>query len=624
MTKEDLIKYKKKINALSNDEVAKRNLYLKGLHTGKYEGPMIGLATIDRPWLKYYSDEAIDTEIPTVSAYQYLLNCNKNNMNKYALNYFGRKFTFKELIENIAKTEKALRKLGVEKGDIVSVSLPNMPEAVYLYYALSKMGAIANMIDPRTSIDGFKEYLEEVDSKLLIVIDILKERLDRIVKGTKTEKIVIVSPSDSLPLGLKLGYKAKKFIENNKSKMQTKCSTIKWNEFLNVGKDYQIFDDEEYVSNTPSLIVHTGGTTGIPKGVLLSNENINAVAFQSMNFPTDLQSNHRWLDIMPPFIAYGIGSGLHFPLCNGMETVLIPQFDPKELDKLVLKYKPNHIAGAPTHWNYFIKSKRLKNKDLSYLITCAVGGDALNIEVEKKANEFLKEHGVNRTIVKGYGMTETNGSIGRTVEECNELGSVGVPFAQSIVGIFDPETDNEMPYGEKGEICMSGPNVMLEYFNNPEQTNIVKKTHEDGTTWIHSGDIGYMNENGNIFVVNRIKRLIIRHDGFKIFPSNIEKIIQSHPDVATAVVVGIPDIYNNQGKLPCAIVLPNDASVDYKKLEEEIYLLCEQKLPEYSQLEMLEFTDKIPYTPIGKIDTFKLEKEMEEKIKIDTKTLKLK
>jgi long-chain acyl-CoA synthetase len=594
----------------------KKDLYLRTIQLVDDKDKMTGIPNIDKPWLKYYSEESILSELPKMSAYEYLKFINRKNINRNALNYFGRKITFKELFENIDITANALLKYGIKNGDIVSLSLPNTPEAVYLFYALSKIGAIANMIDPRSSIKGIEDYLNEVNSNLLIIIDVALPKVVNVKNNTNVKNIISVSPADSLPAVMNLGFHAKSFFENFKNKnAKLPDISVKWKDFFNYGKQ-QIQIEKNYgCSEAPVLIVHTGGTTGTPKGVVLSNENINAMAYQSAQFPTDLKCTHRWLDIMPPFIAYGIGTGLHFPLALGMETILIPAFDPEKFDSLLLKYKPNHISGVPSHWNNIINSKKLKNTDLSFLITCAVGGDSMDKELEKKSNEFLKQHGCKYSIVKGYGMTEVNGSIGRTTNENNPIGSVGIPFAKSNVAICDPETGEELGYNKTGEVCMSGPSVMIGYYNNSEETNKIKKVHSDGKEWIHSGDLGYMTPEGNLFIIDRIKRIIVRHDGFKIFPSMIETTILSHPKVKMCKVVGMPDTSNVQGELPCAyIVVDDEITVDYKKLEEEIYLLCEKSLPEYCLPALIRYKDSLPLTPIGKVDTLKLANEIKQEI----------
>ena len=605
-------------------ESIERDLYLRKLLTGEIQGPLTNKPSIDKPWLKYYTEEAIKFELGSMTVYDYLYECNKNYLDRVALNYFGRKITFKEFFRNIDVTANAFINQGVKKGDIVTISMPNTPEAAYMFYALSKIGAISNMVDPRTSAEGIEEYIEEAESKLLVVIDVAYDKVKNIKQTTKVEDIITVSPADSLPFGLNLGYKAKEFIEHlgtKDKKIIENNDRILWKDFFEKGKtNFSSIAKQETKGSDAVVIVHTGGTTGFPKGVLLSNDNINSVAFQSILTGIDMQREHNWLDIMPPFIAYGVGMGLHLPLTIGMETILIPQFDPKKFDELLIKHKPIHMVGVPSYWGTIINSKKLKNKDLSYIIAPTVGGDAMDVTLEKDSNEFLKNHGCNYKITKGYGMTEVTGGVAGTVEANNEIGSVGIPFVKMTVSIFDPDTGEELGYNKNGEVCITGPNVMLGYFKNEEATKSMLKTHKDGNVWVHSGDIGYMTENGSIFVVGRMKNMIIRYDGFKVFPSLIENVILEHPAVDSCKVVGMSDVEHSQGKLPCAFIILKSEYCYNEELEKEIALLCESKLPEYAQPRGYKFKLEFPLTPIGKINVLELEKEIDSDIKSEMKT----
>ena len=615
------------IGNLKVNEEKLRDLYLRSLALGEIQGPPTGYPTVDKPWLKYYDAEAILYTLPPMTVYEYLLQRNQHHIDQIALNYFHRKITFGELFQNINNVTKAFLEQGIQRGDIVTISMPNTPEAVYMFYALSRIGAIANMVDPRTSAEGIAEYLKEAESKMAVVIDVAYEKIDKIADETKLEKIISVSPSHSLPLPLKMAYRLKDKIEKSKNKPHYQHTPMSWEEFYEIGKKsvrlvkpYRI-NRTVFEPNQPLVIVHTGGTTGIPKGVQLSNENINAVAYQSVLTGIDMQRQHNWLDIMPPFIAYGVGMGLHLPLTIGMETILIPQFDPKKFDLLIDKYRPIHMVGVPSYWGTIIKSKKLKNQDLSYMIAPTVGGDAMDIQLEQDANEFLRQHKCNYPITKGYGMTEVCGGVAGTVVANNEIGSVGIPFTETTIGIFDETTGKELPYYQPGEVCITGPNVMLGYFKNEEATKDIMRTHEDGKVWIHSGDIGYMTENGNLFIVDRIKRLIIRYDGFKIFPSLIEKVIMESGLVKACKVVGMPDIEHSQGKLPCAYIqVPEQTSLSNREIEDQLRVLCDCKLPEYAQPKRFQFISEFSLTPVGKIDTLKLENEIREEVQREQKT----
>lgn len=571
----------------------------------------------EQVWNNYYSKEVLDFKVPSKTIYDCIFDNNKKYQNRAALEYFGRKISYNELFENVTNTAKTLKFIGIKKGDIITICMPTTPETVYLFYALSRIGAIANMIDPRTSEDGIKEYIEEANSKYLFILDSFYSKAERL-EGLNDK--IVISPSDSLPFGTNYIYKSSVLFQKdvNMAKKDVRNKKIlNWNRFIKLGESYEAIIDEPYEKNRPVAIVHTGGTTGKPKGVLISNDALNAVAYQYKLSGMHLIPGHRFMNIMPPFIAYGIGCGIHMPLVIGMTSLCVPSFDPKKLDKLILKLKPNHNAGVPSHWENIINSKRFKNKDLSFWITPAVGGDGMKIKLEEESNEFLQEHNAPNNIIKGYGITEECSLATACINEHNKIGSVGYALPKNMVCIFEPDTDKELDYNEVGEICITGPSLMLEYYNNPEETDKIIKTHSDGRKWIHTQDLGYIDKEGYIFVKGRIKRVIIRHDGFKVFPFIIEKVIMENPAVKDCTVVGAPDVDHVQGFVPEANIILND---DYKNTGMEadiiasIKALCEQKLAEYVVPTYYQIKNEFPLTPIGKVDYRVLEKEVADKI----------
>lgn len=565
---------------------------------------LTGYPSIDKPWLKYYSQEAINAKLPNCTIYDYLYENNKNYQSRTALNYFERKISYGELFENIKKTACALRQNGVDKGSIVTILMPTLPETVYLFYALGKIGAIGNMVDPRTNVEGIRDYIQEVGSELLIIVDVALPKVADILPQTTIKKVLVISPADSLPPILQILYKMK---QGKRPKISGIC--ISWKAFISEGTAYIGTTDTEYERDCPVVIVHTGGTTGKPKGVLLTNENLNASSFQAQISGIDLQREHSWLNIMPPFIAYGVGNGLHLPLSVGMETILIPQFDPKKFDELLLKYRPNHMTGVPSHYGSIINSKRMKNEDLSYVIAPTVGGDSMDINLEQETNRFLQAHKCKYLVTKGYGMTEVAAGVTVCISnDCNRIGSVGIPLTHTTVSIFDMDTGEELTYNQQGEVCMTGPNTMLGYYKNPEATDEIIIRHKDGLDWVHSGDIGYMTEDGMLFIVDRVKRMIVRHDGFKVFPSLIEKSLVGHKAVKACCVVGTPDKEHSQGKLPVAhIVLNQEFAQREEFVRKQLVALCLKELPEYAQPINYVFCESLPLTSIGKVDYRALE-----------------
>ena len=567
------------------------------------EKKVTGYPSIDKPWLKYYTEEAINAKLPECTICEYLWNNNKDHQSNVALNYFDRKITYGEVFSNIEKATNSYSALGLKSGDIVTVCAVTIPETIYSFYGLNRLGVVCNMVDPRTSAEGIREYIKEVDSKIVVTIDVAYPKIVEAIKGTSVEKIVVISPADSLPQPKKFLYKAFKA-----TKIPNDNTHIKWDELIAIGKDEKA-EIVSYKKDTPCVIVHTGGTTGMPKGVMMSNDNMNAAAFQAIIAGFDFKREHSWLNIMPPFIAYGVGNGLHLPLVVGMEVILIPSFNPDEFADLLNKYHPNHMVGVPSHYGNIIRSPKMNNQDLSYVIAPVVGGDAMDISLEIETNKFLDEHNCTYPVCKGYGMSEVAAAVcACSSHECNKIGSVGTPWPKTIMAAFDLNTGEELGYNQEGEICITGPNTMVGYYNNEAETNNVIKQHEDGLMWVHSGDIGYIDEDGFVFVKDRIKRVIIRHDGFKVFPSLIEKTVDTNKNVISNCAVGIADKEHSQGKLPIVFAVLNDGT-DVERTKTELFDLCKKELPEYVQPVDFVFIDKMPLTPIGKVDYRALEKE---------------
>ena len=585
-------------------------------------GLKTGYATLDRPWEKYYSEYVKNFEFPKKTMYQCIYDCNKNHLNRIAMEYFGRKFTYEDLFNGIDNATKALIASGVKKGDIVTIAMPTTPEVVYVLYALSRIGAVANMIDPRTSKEGILDYTNEANSELFITLDACYGKVKDITETTNVKKIISISAGDSLPFNIYCGYKVAEifeYISHKKEKVVDSDTVMKWNSFIEKGNNVN-YIEENMDSSLPVAILHTGGTTGTPKGVLLSNDNFNTIAFQYKLSGMHLLPGHRFLDIMPPFIAYGVGAGLHMPFVVGMTSILVPKFEPEKFAKMIKDLRPNHMAGVPSHWGNVLESKELKNVDLSFLITPAVGGDAMNVKLESKANEFLREHNAPNDIIKGYGITEECSLATACVNEINESGSVGIPLPQNVVAIFDPNTGEELKYNEHGEVCISGPTTMIGYYNNDEATNDMVRVHKDGRRWIHTGDLGYMTENGMLYIDGRMKRMIIRNDGFKVFPFVIEEVIKSHKAVEDCMVVGVKDPNFSQGYLPKAhIILKPEYAVYEALIKEQLIELCKEKLPEYVQPVDYKFRNEFPYTAIGKVDFVALQNEDSD---IENKTIR--
>lgn len=591
MEKEQLLEYKKQLETLNNLQRKYRDLYLKKIQTGEIKGPITGYPSIDKPHLKYFSDEIIKMDIPKMNAYRYMLENNRENKEN-ALNYAYRKISYPKLIQNIEKVADSLYSLGVRKGDVIASLVPNTPEAFYLIYGAAKIGAIIDLIDALSSKEILKGYFKNSKPKFVFALDIMSENAISIKDECGYEKIITISPIQSLPV---LNLKTK-FQKNDDE------SIITWDNFIKFGKSEKS-KWCEYEENMPLAILHTGGTTGIPKGALLSHDNINSLAHQFINSPLDMQKGEKVLNLMPPFASYGLGNGIHVHLCAGMNLILIPTYDPSKIDTQILKYKPNRIACSPAHYEYIKNSPKLKNADLSFLRHPIEGGDTLDEKTEKEVNELFLRNGCKDKIAKGYGLTETCSGVCVCVNnEVNKLKSVGIPMAKNSIAIFDLDNyDVELPYNTEGEIAINSPNNMLGYYNMEDETNKTIKLHSDGKYWLHTGDLGYVDEDGNIFIEGRMRRMIIQFCGLKSNPFEVEEQLIKHPLVKRAIVVGVKDPNHNQGELPVAYVLV-DEDVDQEKLMRELHQMCEENVTYYSVPVDYIFVKEFPRTSIAKVD----------------------
>ncbi len=564
-----------KKKGLNINEDKLRDLYLRDLMIGKLYGPLTGKASKDKPYLKYASEEAIMADYPDEKIYDYLYECNAEHMDDVALEYYGREITYREFFDNIDKFSKSFKAYGVNSGDVVTVGMLTTPESIYTMLALNKIGAIPSMIDPRSSVAGLHKYLEDNNSDLVIATDIFAKNIIDAMADTSTKKLILSSVLASMydevatSESFKDLYALKNMpIFNDK--------VVRLDDFLTKGQEYNGSIESEYMSDRVALIVHSGGTTGFPKAVMMSDKNVIASIYQAELTDLELNRGESWLGIMPPFIIYGASAGTFLPLARGMKLQLYPLFSPEQLPEMLIEHKPVHMTLAPSHFGILINSEKLKDADLSFCVTPTVGGDKMDVELEKASNEWLAAHGCKYKVSKGYGSSESCSGVSMTYnDDWNEIGSVGAIYPKNLASIFKPIEDleeassyEELGYNEIGEVCISGPTVMIGYFGNEKSTNEILREHEDGKLWLHTRDLGYMTEDGKLFVLDRIKRMIINNGGFKILPSYVETVINKHPNVKDCSVIGLPDNEHSQGEVPVAVLELHDNSVQDETIQE--------------------------------------------------------
>ncbi|MBR3446310.1 MAG: acyl--CoA ligase [Oscillospiraceae bacterium] len=532
-------------------------------------------------------------EYPQCSVYDLL----KEKADAYgsapAVEYFGRRFSYTELIGQVGLCARALSAAGVKQGDSVSICLPNIPEAIFLFYAVSKIGAVANMIHPLSAEDEIVRDMELTDSRFIFAVDLIAEKLEKVAARTDITLAVTVSPADSMPLLMKAGYFVKGIKEHT-----PRSNFLHWKEFLAKGLLFGSADLSVHTAaDDTAAILYSGGTTGKPKGIMLTNLNFNALALQSIEACGCLTKGDRMLSVMPVFHGFGLGVCIHTMMISGCTAVILPKFNVKEFGKLVFKYRPNLIAGVPAIYEAMLRSPDFDGKSLDFVKCVISGGDSLAANTKIKLNEMLRSHGCRCTVREGYGLTECVTGSCLTPEGCTIPGTCGLPYPDTLYRIVDPKTGKDVPAGESGEIVLSGPTVMKGYYKEPAETAETLRKDESGRIWLHTGDLGSMDENGYLCFHQRLKRMIVSN-GYNIYPQNIENVISSHEQVAMCAVVGVPD--ELRGQRAKAYVMLRGAC-DEEQIRGELMQLLTQSVAGYAIPKEIVFVSSFPKTLVGKI-----------------------
>ncbi len=564
---------------------------------------MTGFPSIDKPWLKYYSEEAINASLPECTIYEKLINTNKDFPDDIAIRYFTRKITYGELIRNIDRCANALSAIGIETGEIVTIALPSIPEALYLVYGLNKLGAIANMIHPLAGEEEIIHYLNEVDTRVAFLFDKTYDIIKSSLCKTRVKQAIVITAADSLPLGLKVLYTVKA----GRLKLQSDL-LLSWNQFLQLGKGIRSLAVKKDCHSVP-VISHTGGTTGEPKGCMLSDYNYNSEVVQILT-TIHYERQETFLAVLPPFVNYSLVHSMIGVFNAGLVTALVPKYEPLKLAEYIKKYNVKHINSIPAYCEALLQIKDIEKHRFPEFRYLFYGGEAMSNETEAQINAVMAKCGFKHKLQKGLGMTELTGAATKTMDETNEIGSVGIPMPKMNCKIVEIDTTNELKYGHEGEVCISGPSLMLGYYHNDMATNEVIKIHADGLRWIHTGDVGYINEDGVLFLTGRIKRIIMTRgkdsNVTKIFPDRIEKAVCSHPAVEICSVIGVPD--EERINYPKAFVVLKNNTSGTEEQKKEILDACRKLLPDYSVPEEIAFRSELPRTARGKIDYRALEK----------------
>ncbi len=557
---------------------------------------------IDAPWAKYYTKEDLKYKIPNITMYDQIVNSTIKYPNNVAIKYMGKKIKYIDFLKKINICATGFQKLGIKKGDIVTILLPNIPESLISLYALNKLGAIANMTHPLSAEEEIKQTIKSTKSKYLIIYDAQYEKIENFINNTKVRKVIFVSPGDSLnPL--------KGFIYNITQLTKFKHHPINklyinWKTFY-LKACFQKAEPitETFGKNTPAVIIHSGGTSGTPKNVVIQNR---AFIFAAKGEEIDLiqlNEGDSALAIMPNFHGFGLSVLMHTPLALGCSTILVPKFDSKKFDVLFNQTKPTCVLGVPTLFEALTESNNVKNLDLSYLKYVISGGDLLPEHLEDKINKYLKDHNSKAKITQGYGLSEALACVTMAHDHVNKSGSVGIPLAGNYIKIINQNRET-VPYGETGEIVINSKALMMGYLDNEKETNEVLQIHKDGHVWLHTGDLGYMDEDGFLFYKGRIKRMIIT-SGYNVYPSHIEETIEKHPAVLQCTVIGVPHPYKQE--VPKAFVVLKEGFHGFL-IKQELMSYCKKNLAKYMIPSQIVLRKKLPKTKLGKVD-FKMLQE---------------
>lgn len=565
---------------------------------------------INAPWLDFYGTVPKHLEYPELTMFQYLEEIANQYPNLIAYEFMDRPTTFSIMMQEIDDCARALQAIGIKEDDRVTICLPNVPQAVIMFYAVNAVGALANMIHPLSSEGEIEFYLRESNSVAAITMDLFYEKFASINKNYSLNHLIITSVKDKLGLAKKVGYSLTK--GRKVKKVPSGGNVILWNDFLSNGKSIKTISAPTRNANDPAVILYSGGTSGTTKGILLTNLNFNALAMQTAAMGDCLVPGHSMLAILPVFHGFGLGIGIHTILTSGCKCILIPTFNAQTFGKLITKKKPNYIAGVPTLFEALLRNQNLKAKDLNYLEGVFAGGDSLSIELKKKMDQFLHDHGAPVQIREGYGLTECVTASCLTPKDDARIGSIGLPFPDTYFKIVKPSTQEELPFGEIGEICISGPTVMVGYVGNPKETAHTLQSHPDGNTWLHTGDLGTIDQDGFVYYKQRLKRMIIS-SGYSIYPSQLENVIDAHDAVLMSTVIGVDDPYKIQ-KIKAFIVLKPDVKPT-DSIKDSIRIHCEKNIAKYAMPYEFEFRESLPKTLVGKVAYTILEAEEKEKEK---------
>lgn len=564
---------------------------------------------IKKPWLKYYGDSPEFVEIPKKTTYSIIRENAENYPSLPALYYLGSVISYKKFLRQIDRCAAAFKKIGISNGDAVTICAPNIPQTIIAFYALDKIGAVASMLFPLAGEKEVYDCLTISNSKAAVVLDLQYKNFAENMKKTNCGKIILLKVQDYLSKTKKNVLNIYDFFQGKKK--ITAPGVIYWKNFIK--QRGAVEDPYPKTAEDPSIILYSGGTTGKPKGIVYNDFILNAAVTQAMAMlekEDALKPNDAFLAVLPTFHCFGLAIGVHAAMMTAGVSLLVPKPANKYIYQ-AMKYKcPKIVSGVPTLFKLMLESQKIWKLDLSAMKGIFCGGDKIPETLKNKLNIALKKAKCTKIVREGYGLTECAPPCAINPDRNQEIGSIGIPCANVLAKIVEPGTETELPYGVDGELCVSAPTNMLYYLNEPEETARTLRKHKDSHTWVHTGDICSMSENGFIFFKLRQKRMI-KVSGICVYPTLVEEVLQKHPSVKEACVVKIPHQYK-LNVLKAYIIL-NDGFKPSQKIKTELIQLCRKEFAPQSCPKEVEFLSEFPRTKVGKTDFMALERIAREK-----------
>ena len=545
-----------------------------------------------KPWLKFYDGHVPDKiDYPRATMYNAVLQTAEKYPESIAYDFMGYESTYKQLIEEIDQCAKALHNLGLQKGDRMTISMPTTPQGVVCFYAINKLGAIASMIHPLSPPKQIEFFLNLSNSSFILTIDKVFPNVEKIIDNTPLKMIILTQ----------LGQEQVELPEHPKIQ--------RWKYIM--AKSYPEIPESGMGPDELAVILYSGGTTGVPKGIMLSNYNFITEGTQVATW-MDMSDKDSALAILPIFHGFGLGVCVNAVFMGGGKSILVPSFTPDLVADLIKTKKPTLLFGVPTLYEALNRNTTFQTTNLNFLKAAFCGADTLPRPTKDKFEEICSNSGSDVQLREGYGLTEAvTGICAMPLGEYRE-GSIGIPLPDMMMKIVEIGTIQEAPIGHEGELCIHGPAVMLGYLNKPEETVKTLQKHDDGMIWLHTGDIATMDKDGFFYFKLRLKRMI-KSSGFNVYPAQVEDVLYKHPDVLEACVIGIPD--EKQVQKVKAFVVLKDLNKESKEMIEKLIDHCNENLIKWSCPREIEFTTQLPKTLVGKIDFKQLEEQEKEKLK---------